>query len=98
MAEKNSVPRWLSFAFLFFVLSIANLTVAQTWGNPVWSDEFNGSQNAAPDSAKWTFDVGNLGVNNEIEIYCSNPVGTSPAPCNCNHPERLSGWLRSPGD
>ena len=50
MAEKNSVPWWLSFAFLFFVLSIANLTLAQTWGNPVWSDEFNGSQNAAPDS------------------------------------------------
>jgi beta-glucanase (GH16 family) len=86
MAEKNCVPRCLSFAFLFFILSIPNLTLAQTWGNPVWSDEFNGAQNAAPDSTKWTFDIGNLGVNNEIEIYCSNPVGTSPAPCNSTTP------------
>ena len=86
MAEKNSVPQWASSAFLLFALLIANIASAQNWGNPVWSDEFNGAQNAAPDSTKWTFDVGNLGVNNEIEIYCSNPVGTSPAPCNSGTP------------
>ncbi len=86
MAEKNSALRWLSFAFLFFVLSIANLALAQTWGNPVWSDEFNGAPNSAPDSTRWTFDVGNLGVNHELEIYCSNPVATSPAPCNSTTP------------
>ncbi len=87
MVEKNSALRWLLFAILLcFFLSVANVALAQNWGNPIWADEFNGAQNAAPDSTKWTFDVGNLGVNNEIEIYCSNPVGTSPAPCNSTTP------------
>lgn len=32
----------------------------------VWSDEFNGN---AVDTSKWTYDLGNLNVNNEKEFY-----------------------------
>lgn len=87
MAQKNCVSQSLPFAILLFLfLSIANIASAQNWGNPIWSDEFNGAANTAPDSTTWTFDVGNLHVNNEVEIYCSNPVGSSPAPCNSTTP------------
>jgi beta-glucanase (GH16 family) len=85
MVKEKPSLRCLSFALLFFFLSLANIALAQTW-NQAWSDEFNGAQNAAPDSTKWTFDVGNLHVNNELEIYCSNPVAGSPAPCNSTTP------------
>jgi beta-glucanase (GH16 family) len=58
--------------------------VAQDWGQPVWSDEFDGRSGAAPDPAKWTYDVGDLHVNNELEIYCS-PASAS-APCDPSVP------------
>jgi beta-glucanase (GH16 family) len=87
MAQKNCVPPWLPFAILLcFSVLTANLAFAQNWGDPVWSDEFNGAANSAPDSTRWTFDIGNLHVNNEMEIYCSNPVGSSPSPCNSTTP------------
>ena len=36
----------------------------------VWSDEFNGADGSAPDSAKWTYDTGAKGWgNNELECY-----------------------------
>ncbi len=36
----------------------------------VWSDEFNGTDGAAPDSSKWTYDTGGNGWgNNELECY-----------------------------
>jgi beta-glucanase (GH16 family) len=36
----------------------------------VWSDEFNGPNGSAPDSAKWTYDTGGKGWgNNELECY-----------------------------
>src|SRR5580693_5900361 len=36
----------------------------------VWSDEFNGPANSAPDPTKWTFDIGAGGWgNNELEFY-----------------------------
>jgi len=38
---------------------------AQTWGQPVWADEFDGTANSQIDPIKWTFDTGNLQVNNE---------------------------------
>ena len=58
--------RVLSFALLLFATSLR----AQDWGTPVWSDEFNRPAGSALDPAKWTFDIGNLGVNDEVEIYC----------------------------
>jgi beta-glucanase (GH16 family) len=59
---------------------------AQSWGDPVWSDEFNASEaGAAPDASKWTFDVGGSGWgNHELEVYCA--PGSSTAPCDANHP------------
>src|SRR5690242_13412068 len=42
---------------------------AKGW-NLVWSDEFNGPDGSAPDSSKWTYDVGGKGWgNSELECY-----------------------------
>jgi beta-glucanase (GH16 family) len=49
---------------------------AQTWGQPVWADDFNGAANSQIDPTKWTYDTGNLQVNNELEIYCSPTMTT----------------------
>src|SRR5581483_1382609 len=39
----------------------------------VWSDEFNGPANSAPDSRKWTYDLGGNGWgNNERETYTNS--------------------------
>lgn len=60
-----------AIVLLHFVLPASAL--AQEWGNPKWSDEFNSQTNGAPpDSAKWTYDVGGTGWgNHELEIYCA---------------------------
>ncbi|HLH07447.1 MAG TPA: glycoside hydrolase family 16 protein [Terriglobales bacterium] len=81
-------------AIFAFILLFTTSLFAQNWSNPVWSDEFTGAPNSAPDPTKWTFDVGNLNVNHELEIYCSNPIGTSPAPCNSTTP---SAYLNGNG-
>lgn len=40
-----------------------------------WSDEFNGPAGSAPDSANWTYDLGNSGWgNNELENYTNSPA------------------------
>jgi beta-glucanase (GH16 family) len=40
----------------------------------VWSDEFNGANGSAPDSTKWTYDIGGNGWGNrELEYYTSRP-------------------------
>ena len=57
---------------------------AQTWGQPVWADEFDGTANSQIDPIKWTFDTGNLQVNNELEIYCSPTMTTMG--CDPSHP------------
>ena len=42
---------------------------AKGW-NLVWSDEFNGPDGSAPDSSKWTYDLGGKGWgNSELECY-----------------------------
>jgi beta-glucanase (GH16 family) len=39
-----------------------------------WSDEFNGSNGAAPDASKWTLETGGNGWgNNELEYYTARP-------------------------
>ena len=82
----SHLPRYLTLPSLFLFVLSGGLS-AQNWGAPVWSDEFNGTANSAPDSTKWTHDVGNLNVNHELEIYCANPIGASPAPpCDGNNP------------
>jgi beta-glucanase (GH16 family) len=82
----NQSAAHLVLLSLFFFVHTSSLS-AQNWGAPVWSDEFNGAANSAPDSAKWVYDVGNLNVNHELEIYCANPIGASPAPpCDATNP------------
>jgi beta-glucanase (GH16 family) len=64
---------------LFLALSPA--AHAQVWLQ-AWGDEFNGAPNSPIDPTKWTYDTGNLNVNNELEIYCSpsmNTQGCDPA-------------------
>ena len=68
------------------------LTQAFQWGEPVWSDEFDGAAQQLPDPSKWTYDtgsrdeVGNQGWGNgETETYCS-PRGANPSACDPHHP------------
>jgi len=57
------------------------------WGDPVWSDEFNGAAQQLPDPSKWAFDTGNQDGwgNQELEIYCS-PNGGYTRECDPRHP------------
>jgi beta-glucanase (GH16 family) len=69
-------------------LALALPAAAQTW-NLAWSDEFDG---ATIDATKWTFDHGDLRVNNEIEYYCgpaADPANQSP--CSQTPNARLDG-------
>ena len=47
------------------------------WGDPIWSDEFNGPAMEIPDPTKWAFEVGNQNSwgNHELETYC--PTGAA---------------------
>ena len=79
-------PRFIAFLLLGlpWVVSSPNAQ-AQTWGTPVWADEFNGPSGSGIDPANWTYDTGNLGVNNELEIYCAPSTATAPCdPANPN--------------
>jgi beta-glucanase (GH16 family) len=67
----------LTLVLLWRVLP--SIAAAQTWGNPVWNDEFNGAANSAIDPTKWQYETGILNVNNEVEYYCA--PGSSTAPC-----------------
>lgn len=68
-----------------------HLTVATNhafdWGAPVWSDEFDGAAQQAPDPGKWAYQTGNENGwgNNEQEIYCA-PRGDNPRGCNAKRP------------
>jgi beta-glucanase (GH16 family) len=65
---------------LFFKFAIISMSLvlpvalaanarAQTW-LLVWSDEFDGPKNSAPDPQKWGFDIGGNGWgNNELQTY-----------------------------
>jgi beta-glucanase (GH16 family) len=62
------------------------------WGDPVWSDEFDGPAQSLPDPAKWTYDTGshdefgNQGWgDHEVETYCS-PRGVNPRECDPKRP------------
>jgi beta-glucanase (GH16 family) len=56
------------------------------WGDPVWSDEFDGTAQQVPDPSRWTFDIGGGGWGNkEEQTYCSSSGG-GPKPCNPRHP------------
>lgn len=67
-----------ALGYLCLVLTTSG-AAAQSWGNPVWSDEFNGAANSAISAANWTYDTGILNVNNEVEYYCT--PGSNTPPC-----------------
>ncbi len=58
----------LRFAAVLGLFS--SLCFSQDWGKPVWQDEFNQASGSQLDPQKWVFDIGNLGVNHEVEVYC----------------------------
>jgi beta-glucanase (GH16 family) len=67
-----------------FLLAFPTVGAAQTWGNPVWSDEFNGPANSPINPANWQYDTGILNVNDEAEYYCA--PGSNTLPCNAATP------------
>jgi len=70
-------------ALILALLTIARPAHGQTW-NLAWSDEFNGTR---IDTTKWTFDYGDLNVNNELEYYCGPSSDShNQSPCNANNP------------
>lgn len=56
------------------------------WGDPVWSDEFNGAAQQLPDPTKWAYDVGTQsgGEKPEAETYCAPKAG--PRACDPHRP------------
>jgi len=55
------------------------------WGEPVWSDEFDGAAQQLPDSSKWTYDLENQGDGNGVRVvYCSAQGGRS-RDCDSHH-------------
>src|SRR5580698_872922 len=76
----------VSAAVLLLLLNtgLAQRAQAQTW-TLQWSDEFNAAAGTSPNSANWTYDLGNSGFGNpEIEDYCA--PGSNLAPCVASQP------------
>jgi beta-glucanase (GH16 family) len=73
------------------VLFLALLRVpanAQTQWSLVWSDEFNGAANTAPDPNNWSYDSPAAGAsNNELEIYCGQAGAGQTGDC--------ANWLKN---
>ena len=73
-----------AFAAALPFFSAAACCNAQTWGEPVWSDEFNATAGTPPDPAKWVYDFGaGKWGNRELETYCRPQM---EAPCDPNKP------------
>ena len=78
---RSLSPRHLLLSSLLW-LACSAFGIAQTWGTPVWSDEFNGALNSPISASNWTYDTQILNVNNEVEYYCQptdNTNGCNPA-------------------
>jgi beta-glucanase (GH16 family) len=56
------------------------------WGEPVWSDDFDGAAQQLPDSSKWTYDQENQEGGSGVRVvYCSAAGGRS-RDCDPHHP------------
>jgi len=57
------------------------------WGDPIWSDEFDGAAQQLPDPSKWNFDLEKQAglENHERGIYCQPGAGHSRE-CDPHHP------------
>jgi beta-glucanase (GH16 family) len=82
VGKRASIPLGL----VALSLGLAASAGAQDWGL-VWSDEFDSRAGSPPDPARWTFDTGNPGVNNEQEVYCA--TGSSTPPCESGQPNAV---------
>ena len=64
-----------TFSNLSYSSSSATTIADPTVWSLAWSDEFNGPNGSAPDSSKWSFDIGGNGWgNNELETYTNRLV------------------------
>jgi beta-glucanase (GH16 family) len=64
------------------------------WGDPIWSDEFDGAAQQSPDLSKWTFERGNGGWGaKQIQTYCA-PGDSGLQECN---PRRPNAFLDGSG-
>jgi beta-glucanase (GH16 family) len=79
--------RFLRFGFFFLAVFVGSAS-AQYWGKPIWSDEFNRPAGTPLDPTKWTFDIGDLKVNHELEIYCP----AVPSERDQSSPRNESAW------
>src|ERR1700733_14247636 len=71
-------------ALLLISMGFAQQAHAQTW-TLQWSDEFNAAAGTFPNSANWTYDLGDSGFGNpEIENYCA--PGSNTVPCVASQP------------
>ncbi|HWT65733.1 MAG TPA: glycoside hydrolase family 16 protein, partial [Terracidiphilus sp.] len=64
----------------------ASATEAFRWGDPVWSDEFNGPAQQLPDSTKWTYEVGNPGTMGSRKLIYCTPAEGRPRECDLRRP------------
>lgn len=55
------------------------------WGDPAWSDEFDGAAQQLPDPSKWTYELGDPNGMGGREIYCS-PAGGHSRECDPRRP------------
>ena len=60
---------------------------AVKWGDPIWSDEFDGAAQNVPDPSKWTYDPEDAGrfSNGERAAFCS-PLSAHLKECDPHHP------------
>ena len=94
VGEESDVDQWMkevlcsrsaARVYLFTICLMFSIpTAAQTWGQPVWSDDFSGPVGTPIDSTKWTYDTGILNVNKEMEYDCA--PSTSRGGCNTTNP------------
>src|ERR1700756_1312445 len=94
VCQESEVDSWMTEVlcsraaarvYLFTMCLMFSIpTAAQTWGQPVWSDEFSGPVRTPIDSTKWTYDTGILKVNKEVEYYCA--PSTASGGCNTTNP------------
>jgi beta-glucanase (GH16 family) len=57
---------------LMLAAQTADSSISARW-RLIWSDEFDGPANSAPDAAKWTYDLGQTGWGNqELENYTNS--------------------------
>jgi beta-glucanase (GH16 family) len=64
------------------------------WGEPVWSDEFDSTNQQVPDPSKWTFDTGGGGWGaQQVQTYCS-PAGVGGKECNPRRPNAFLDGAR----